>query len=696
MKRRAAAFACLALAAVLPAAACAGGTGEAPAPPPAPAATAAAPPPAAAVPAPPPPLDDFIAGVLYRIARWARGQGDLDRAIAGFRRVRDSDAILSPTAGLRLAQALAAAGRGEESAAAFAAALADPGLHPSLRHVARIEYGDALAALGRAPEAITQYEAAAGSLGAGGYELAEARWASARARRAAGDPLWAADARAAVAAQAYAPSALAALDALDEAGLDAPPLEAALVRYRHFANDAARSRYEAIAADPASPAEGAAAWFYLGALAERVPDNAAAVGAYERSLELAPGGRLADDALWWLALIHQAEGRPERALAALDALRERFPGSPFAPGAGIVAALALARTGDGEAAGERLRAAAASGAPADAAAAARWLGALGLREDGDPLPADFDPSSRAAVFEAAGGAPIVAGDPSEWRLPEADWDEALDWMRARFGPPPEAGADAPEPPEYALAEVLRSAGEQGIARAMLSGLLAGYEGRPWDQLALARRASDAGLHGVALTAAIRLLGPLPPAERAAAPLAIELLAYPAPYADELLAAAEAEGLPPLLLLALVRQESAFVPDAGSPAGALGLTQVIPSTGAQIAESLGVEWRTRLLTDPRWSLRFGAHYLAAQLEAFGGDLLAALAAYNAGPSNAARWRGAQWAPGPDGYAEAVDFTETRLYLERVIENYAWYRWLYLGASPPAIGAAPSGAAGEAGG
>ena len=687
MKRRAALAACLALAAVLPAA-CTGGTGEAPSPPPAATAAAATP----APPPPPSPPGDFAAGVLYRIARWARDRGDLERAIAGFRRVRDSDAILAPTAGLRLAQALAAAGRGEESAAAFGAALADPGLHPSLRHVARIEYGDALAALGRTPEALTQYGAAAGSLRAGGYELAEARWASARARRDAGDPRWAAEARAAVAAQAYAPSALAALDALDEAGLDAPPLQAALVRYRHFANDAARARYEAIAADPADGAEAAVAWFYLGALAERVPDNAAAVRAYERSLELAPGGRLADDALWWLALIHRAEGRPAQALAAFDALRERFPGSPFAPGAGLAASLALARTGDGEAAGERLRAAAASGARAAAAAAARWLGALGLREEGDPLPADLDPSSRAAIFEAAGGAPIGAGDPSEWRLPEAGWNEALDWMRARFGPPPEAGASAPEPPEYALATALRSAGERGIARAVLSGLLAGSEGRPWDRLALARRASGEGFHGVAITAAIGLLGPLPPAERAAAPLAIELLAYPAPYADELLAAAEAEGLPPLLLLALVRQESAFVPDAGSPAGALGLTQVIPSTGAQIAESLGVEWDARLLTEPRWSLRFGAHYLAAQLEAFGGDLLAALAAYNAGPSNAARWRGAQWAPGPDGYAEAVDFTETRRYLERVIENYAWYRWLYLGASPPAIGAPPPATAG----
>jgi soluble lytic murein transglycosylase len=102
-------------------------------------------------------------------------------------------------------------------------------------------------------------------------------------------------------------------------------------------------------------------------------------------------------------------------------------------------------------------------------------------------------------------------------------------------------------------------------------------------------------------------------------------------------AAVAEGVPPLLLLALVRQESAFNPQAGSSAQAYGLTQVIGPTGRQIAASLGVPWEPALLFEPASSLRFGAHYLATQLDAFDGDVLAALAAYNGGPANARRWR-----------------------------------------------------------
>ncbi len=94
-------------------------------------------------------------------------------------------------------------------------------------------------------------------------------------------------------------------------------------------------------------------------------------------------------------------------------------------------------------------------------------------------------------------------------------------------------------------------------------------------------------------------------------------------------------MPPLLLLALVRQESSFNADAVSSAGARGLTQVMPATGAAVAASLGIDWRPESLFEPETSLRFGAGYLAAQLERFDGNVLAALAAYNGRPVNAQR-------------------------------------------------------------
>ncbi|MBM4416588.1 MAG: lytic transglycosylase domain-containing protein, partial [Chloroflexi bacterium] len=172
-------------------------------------------------------------------------------------------------------------------------------------------------------------------------------------------------------------------------------------------------------------------------------------------------------------------------------------------------------------------------------------------------------------------------------------------------------------------------------RATLAALAGELRERPHALLALAGIATELGAPDVAMYAAARMLSVVAPAERVRAPGPLLALAYPAPFTHEVIAAADAEGLPLLLLLALVRQESAFQPRAGSTADALSLTQVIPPTGWQLASALSVEWDAELLYAPANSLRFGARYLADQLRRFDGDLAAALAAYNAGPGAAAR-------------------------------------------------------------
>ena len=82
----------------------------------------------------------------------------------------------------------------------------------------------------------------------------------------------------------------------------------------------------------------------------------------------------------------------------------------------------------------------------------------------------------------------------------------------------------------------------------------------------------------------------------------------------------------------------------------------------------------LYTSPYVGLNFGAFYLSEQLRAFDGHVHAALAAYNAGPGNAARWY--ETAAGDhDRFFDTVDFTETRLYIERIYEGFNAYRHLY---------------------
>jgi len=135
-----------------------------------------------------------------------------------------------------------------------------------------------------------------------------------------------------------------------------------------------------------------------------------------------------------------------------------------------------------------------------------------------------------------------------------------------------------------------------------------------------------------------------------------------PYGAEITAAAKKHGIDPALLAGLVKQESGFNPNAGSPAGARGLTQLMPGTAA----GLGV---TNVL-DPAQSLDGGAKYLRAQLDAFGGDVARALAAYNAGPGAVQRYGG------------VPPYAETQNYVRAVQANAAGYR-----AHPPA-GSAPS--------
>ena len=132
-----------------------------------------------------------------------------------------------------------------------------------------------------------------------------------------------------------------------------------------------------------------------------------------------------------------------------------------------------------------------------------------------------------------------------------------------------------------------------------------------------------------------------------------------PFGSEITAAAKKHGIDPALLAGLVKQESGFNPNAGSPAGARGLTQLMPGTAA----GLGVS----NVLDPLQSLDGGAKYLRQQLDAFGGDVTRALAAYNAGPGAVQRYGG------------VPPYAETQNYVRIVQANAAQYR---------AGGAAPS--------
>jgi soluble lytic murein transglycosylase len=155
--------------------------------------------------------------------------------------------------------------------------------------------------------------------------------------------------------------------------------------------------------------------------------------------------------------------------------------------------------------------------------------------------------------------------------------------------------------------------------------------------------------------------------------------YPRPYEGLVQAAAQRENLSPSLLFAIMRQESAFDPVAGSTAGACGLLQLIVPTARRVADKLNEPFVESALLCPNDNVRYGAHYLGQLSGYFNGNLALVAAAYNAGPEAVFRWLSAPEKIGMDAFVARIPFEETRTYVERVLGNLARYQYLSGGAA-----------------
>lgn len=153
------------------------------------------------------------------------------------------------------------------------------------------------------------------------------------------------------------------------------------------------------------------------------------------------------------------------------------------------------------------------------------------------------------------------------------------------------------------------------------------------------------------------------------------LRFPLLHTDLVSTAAETTGLPASWLLAIIRQESIFSPDAISPANAIGLMQLLPSTAREVARRLKLAPPTAEdLLDPALNVRLGSAYLAHLDEVFGGHDALATAAYNAGPTAVQRWLPQSPSQPPiaaDVWIATIAYHETRAYVDRVLT----YRVLY---------------------
>ena len=197
------------------------------------------------------------------------------------------------------------------------------------------------------------------------------------------------------------------------------------------------------------------------------------------------------------------------------------------------------------------------------------------------------------------------------------------------------------------------------------------DGTPAAQLRLAEELNDRGrtLEGINIGWTLR--GEGQPWDRR-----LLRVVYPFPYRELVVREAAEWGVDPILLAALIRQESAFKADVRSGAGAVGLMQVMPPTGRALARTYGPEdFHEKNLTTPEVNLHLGAAFFVDMNRRYGGDLPIVLSAYNAGPTRATRWRRYPEASDPDRFVERIPFEETRGYVKNIRRNVGVYQALY---------------------
>jgi soluble lytic murein transglycosylase len=528
-----------------------------------------------------------------------------------------------------------------------------------------------------------------------GGDVATARARSAAIKQRTGDPTWVNDYAAVVAGFPASSHATDALAALDAGAVLVSDYDRGLVHYRAFRNTQAREAFQRAIAAGDRPAPSS---YYIGAIEERESNVEAAIAAYQQAHDIDPAAPQSDDALWWRARLLEIAHRYDEAAPVFAQLNTEYPQSEWAADAAFHRGMVLYRSGDPTGAAFAWGAiATTTDDEEDRARAQFWQG----RAQRDAGNAAGDETLRRLVEDAPGNfyalrAEVLLGDNDDdvkdvdVEDDDIDWDDIADYIEEAYAPPPGATptattqATSPSDDErWDLASELRAVGLRQQGEAIHRSLIDDTAAESDDLYQVTRRFHEEGHSGLAARAAATLIKKLHDDGHDDPPDDLLWVAYPQAFADLVQDAADEQDVSPLLLLALVRQESYYDPEAGSTAGALGLTQVIEGTGRAIADDLGVVGFTvDDLFRPRLSLRFGASYLADQLAQFDGNAYHALAAYNGGPGtsfNAIESAGDDL----DLFVEDLEFDETRLYVKLVMENYARYRQLYEGIDRPSL-------------
>ncbi len=266
---------------------------------------------------------------------------------------------------------------------------------------------------------------------------------------------------------------------------------------------------------------------------------------------------------------------------------------------------------------------------------------------------------------------------------ETERKEAAAWVRVRFNLPPETDLTGPgalaDDPRMQRGQEFWELGMFDQARVEFESLRKSVESDAVNSFRLGNTLLDLGAYrpGIfAIRQVLTLAGLDEHAESLNTPAYFRHIRYGLYYRDLIFPVAQENGFDPLFITSLIRQESLFEGFVRSPAGARGLMQIIPVTGASIAEQMGwpADYSDEDLYSPYVSVRMGTFYLNNNRRLFDGDIYAALAAYNGGPGNASVWLDLSQGD-PDLFLEIIRYGETRDYIRHIYETFTIYRSIY---------------------
>ncbi len=418
------------------------------------------------------------------------------------------------------------------------------------------------------------------------------------------------------------------------------------------------------------------AMYVLGS-SRSIVDTAHGAETYEQLAKEFPSHPFADDALFYAADLDVKNGNLDSALVRLDQLGKLYPNGDFAS-EGLFKAFWIHKTrGDFEKAFAVLdrieEIFGKSDETYDLERARYWRARLTELTQGAPKAIDL--FAKVALDHPATYYGLLA----RVRLAELSPDRAGDVV-AKLTPatpkspwPLFAGPMSEDPHFVAGIELMRLGFEDAASTELLAVPRANQPEEPLRLLVqlLSMSGETRGAHAVARSALRRdLSGPISAETRP-----VWEVAYPNAFRPLIEKHCNASGFDPDLLQALMREESALDPKALSWAGALGLTQLMPSTAKQVARGLGVKSvNPKALLEPDLNIRLGAALLGSLLKRFQGNRAFALAGYNAGALAVDRWRPAGEKP-LDEWVEEIPIAETRGYVKRVLRTFNTYQLLY---------------------